>query len=151
MNFKNLAIAALIGAALSVVFSSVPLLNFTNCLLCAPYWAGAILAVWMYRRLTGSLTLGQGVVIGLASGVMATAASLAFSAFGLINTAELINKVQSAVNTDINIPSQTGSNFNCSIGIEFIFGIIGGLIGGALFRTDKAAPPSTEPLKPMNL
>ncbi|MBN2086708.1 MAG: hypothetical protein JW748_15950 [Anaerolineales bacterium] len=151
MNAKNLLIASLVGSALSVIFSTVPVLNFTNCLLCAPYWAGAILAVWIYKRLNGWLTLGQGVVIGLAAGVLASVVSLALSLFGLVNTAELMNKVQSVVSSDIDIPVKTGFNFNCSIGVEVIFGIIGGLIGGALFRTDKAVPPSTEPLKPMNL
>jgi hypothetical protein len=151
MNFKNLAIAGLVGAGVSVFFSSVPILNFTNCLFCAPYWAGAILAVWIYRRLTGWLTLGQGVVIGLAAGMLATLISLALSLFGLINSADLMNKVQSVVSSNPNIPVQTGINFNCGIGIEFIFGLIGGLIGGALFRTDKAAPPPSEPLKPISL
>ncbi len=151
MNLKNLAIAGLIGAVISVFFSSVPVLNFTNCLFCAPYWAGAILAVWIYRRLTGWLTLGQGVVIGLAAGLLATLVSMLLSLLGLIDTAGLMNKVQSVVSANPDIPITTGINFNCSIGIEFIFGIIGGLIGGALFRTDKAGPPSSEPLKPIKL
>jgi hypothetical protein len=151
MNIKNLAIAALIGAALSVFFSSVPFLNVTNCLCCAPYWTGAILAVWIYRRMTGRLTLGQGVVIGLAAGVLAALVSLALSLLGWIDTSQLMNKVQSVVSSNPDIPITTGINFNCSIGIEFIFGMIGGLIGGALFRTDKAVPPSSEPLKPISL
>jgi hypothetical protein len=157
MNVKNLVIVSLIGAAIGVFFSSMPVLNFTNCLCCAPYWAGAIFAVWLYRRMTfpGSLTLGQGVIIGLVIGLLATAASFLLSLVGLVNTAELMNRVQSVIssNTDINLPVEQGFHFNCSCGVELIFGLIGGLIGGALFRTDKAAPPPPpdSSLTPMQL
>jgi hypothetical protein len=153
MNIRNLAIASLVGAVISVFFSTVPFLNFTNCFCCAPYWAGAIFSVWLYRRLEGSLTVGRGVLIGLAAGVLASVVSLALSLFGLVNTAELMNKVQSVVssNSNFNLPVQTGINFKCSIGVEFIFGMIGGWIGGMLFRTDKTVTPPTEPLKPLNL
>ena len=149
MNFIYFIIASLIGAGVSVFFSSVPFLNFTNCLCCAPYWGGAILAVLIYRRLSGSLTLGQGVVLGLAIGLLATAASFLLSLLGLINTAELMNQVQSVVSTNTNIalPTETGYHFSCNCGIELIFCLIGGLIGGALFRTNKAA--SAAPQTPL--
>jgi hypothetical protein len=156
MNIKNLAVVTLIGAALSVFFSTVPFLNFSNCLCCAPYWASAIFAVWLYRRMTfpGSLTLGQGVLIGMAIGLTATLVSLGLSLLGLVNSAELMNRVQSVVssNTDIDLPLETGFHFNCNCGVEFLFGLVGGLIGGALFRTDKAGPPpSDDSLKPIHV
>ncbi|MBN1438530.1 MAG: hypothetical protein JW929_03895 [Anaerolineales bacterium] len=147
MNIKNLILVSVIGAAISVVFSNVSFLNFTVCFCCAPYWASAIFAVWLYRRMTfpGSLTLGQGVIIGLLIGLLATAASLALSMLGLFNTAELMNRVQSFVPPDsnISIPMEinTEYRFGCSCGVEVIFCLIGGLIGGALFRTDKGTPP----------
>jgi hypothetical protein len=156
MNAKNLIIAGGIGAGIAVFFSLVPFLNLTNCLCCAPYWASAVLAVWLYRRMTfpGSMTLGQGVAVGLVVGVLATAASFLLSLLGLVHAAELMNRVQSVVSSaNIDLPVRPEFNVNCNCGVELIFGLIGGLIGGALFRTDKGAPPPPpdSTLRPMSL
>jgi hypothetical protein len=44
---------------------------FVNCVLCASFWGSAIFAVWLYRRLNGSLTIRQGVNIGVLTGLLA--------------------------------------------------------------------------------
>jgi tellurite resistance protein TehA-like permease len=59
MNIVSLLIASLISAVVTTALSNIPYLNLINCLLCAGFWAGAILAAWVYKRLTGSLTLRQ--------------------------------------------------------------------------------------------
>ncbi|MCJ7796332.1 MAG: hypothetical protein MUQ56_06140, partial [Thermoleophilia bacterium] len=64
MNTKNLLIASLVGGVAITLLANVPILNFINCLLCAGFWAGAILAVWLYKRQTGTVTLGQAVAVG---------------------------------------------------------------------------------------
>ncbi len=153
MNAKNLVIASLIGAVLTVFFSTVPILSCTNCLLCAPYWASAIFAVWIYRRLTGTLTLGQGVLIGLVAGMLAGLVGFVLNIIGLANSTEVLKSVQSYIPSDANIdiPMKTSVNFSCGIGFEFIFSVIGGLIGGALFRTDKGIPTPSDSVKPLNL
>jgi NADPH-dependent curcumin reductase CurA len=141
MNVKNLAIAGLIGALVSLIFANVPILSFTNCLLCAPFWASAILAVWIYKRQTGTLTLGQGVIIGLVAGAAAGIVGFLLSFVGLAGGEAVMNTYKSFVpaDTGMDIPSDVPSVlFNlCGIGVELVFGAIGGLIGGLLFRTQK--------------
>jgi hypothetical protein len=152
MSAKNLVIASLIGAALTVVFSTAPILSCSNCLLCAPYWASAIFAVWIYRRLTGTLTLGQGVIIGLVAGLIAGFIGFLLDVIGIVGSAETLNTVRSLVpsNSGINIPSGTSVHFSCGIGLGFIISAIGGSIGGAIFRTDKGTPAPSDSIKPMN-
>ena len=68
MNIVSLLIASLIGAVATTALSNVPYLNLVNCLLCAGFWTGAILATWVYKRMTGSLTLRQSIVVGSLTG-----------------------------------------------------------------------------------
>jgi hypothetical protein len=141
MNAKNLVVAGLIGAAAGLVFANVPILNLTNCLLCAPFWASAILAVWIYKRQTGTLTLGQGVIIGTAAGLAAGAAGFFLSFVGLAGGEALMNSYKAVIPSDagLELPADIpGALFNlCGVGVEAVFGAIGGLIGGLLFRTQK--------------
>ncbi len=138
---QNLVIASLIGAMVSLLFTNVPILNFTNCLLCAPFWASAILAVWIYKRQTGKLTLGQGVIIGMVAGLAAGIVGFLLSFAGLAGGEALMNSYKSLVPADagMEIPEEVpGVLFNlCGVGVEIVFGAIGGLIGGLLFRTQK--------------
>ncbi|RIK11905.1 MAG: hypothetical protein DCC51_17135, partial [Anaerolineae bacterium] len=69
MDNKNLFISALVGAAVMVVLSNVPILSLINCLLCAGIWLGGMAAVWFYRRQTGQfVSVGQGAVLGVVAG-----------------------------------------------------------------------------------
>ncbi len=68
MNTKNMWIAIASGAAMSLLLANVPLLNMVNILLCAGFWVSPLFAVWLYRRLTGSVTLLDGVKIGVLTG-----------------------------------------------------------------------------------
>ena len=38
---------------------------------CGGFWGSAIFAVWLYRRLTGAVTIRQAVNIGLLTGLLA--------------------------------------------------------------------------------
>lgn len=84
MDNKNLFISALVGAAVMVVLSNVPLLSLINCLLCAGIWLGGMAAVWFYRRQTGApVTPGQGAMIGVVAGLIgAVVSSIISSVFG---------------------------------------------------------------------
>src|SRR5512136_2209888 len=103
MNYKNLAIASLVGAAVSLIFANVPILSFTNCLLCAPFWASAMLAVWIYKRQTGSLTLGQAVMVGSVAGLAAGIVGFLLSFIGLAGGEALMNSYKSFVPADANL------------------------------------------------
>jgi len=59
MNTKHLLTASLIGGLTSLALANAPYLNLINLLLCAGFWIGPIVAVWLLRRLDGSLTLAK--------------------------------------------------------------------------------------------
>ncbi len=71
MNTRNLWIASLSGAVLTTLVSNLPFIGFVNCLICGGFWGSAIFAVWLYRRLSGAVTIRQGVKIGLLTGLLA--------------------------------------------------------------------------------
>ena len=50
MNTKQLLTASLVGGLVSLVLANAPFVNLINLLLCAGFWIGPIVAVWLYRR-----------------------------------------------------------------------------------------------------
>ncbi len=151
MNTKNLLIACLAGGAASTLLSNVPFLNLVNCLLCAGFWGGALLAVWLYKRLTGTVTLGQGVIIGTLAGLVAGIFGFALSFVGLAGSAALLESYERFVPPEARgdlaaLPSGPMQIIFNLLGVvtNIIFGAIGGLAGGALFKTriQPPAPPS---------
>jgi hypothetical protein len=136
MNAKNLLIASLVGAAASLLAVNVPFLNLINCLLCVGFWGSAILAVWLYARMTGPVTLKDAVIIGLATGLATGILGLALSFIGLAGGAALANSIRAvAPDAQIDIPGGSGLIFNLAgVLVDIIFGAVGGLIGGLLFR-----------------
>jgi hypothetical protein len=143
MNTKNLWMAVLSGAVLTTLVSNLPFIDLVNLLCFAGFWASAIFAVWLYRRLDGSVTVSQGLRIGALTGLCAGILGFGLSFLGLAGLQGLINGVQQFVPADaapgdVDIPGWGAIVFNL-VGVLFnvIFGTIGGWIGGALFRTDR--------------
>jgi hypothetical protein len=139
MNTKQLLITSLVGGVVSTLLSNIPVINLINCLLCAGFWIGPLLAVWMYRRQVGSLTLGQGVLIGTLAGVWAGVFGFALSLFGLAGAAALMRTYSQFLPQDSGI-DLGGAAFSVllnlfGVGFNVLFGAIGGLLGGAIFRT----------------
>jgi hypothetical protein len=147
MNTKNLIIASLIGGLISIVLSNVPILNFVNCLLCAGFWAGPLFAAWFYKRQTGTVTLGQGAAIGALAGVWAGVFGLILAFFNLAGFGAMLQSYsqfmpQDAANLDPSLFGAMGWLFNfVGVGFDIIVGTIGGLVGGAIFKTKTPAPP----------
>jgi hypothetical protein len=143
MNTRNLWIAALSGAILTTLVSNLPLLGFVNCLLCAGFWGSAIFAVWLYRRLTGSLSLNQGARIGALTGLLAGLLGFALSFAGLAGAQGFLNSAQQFLPADATkgmqaIPAWGGIIFNLlGVILNVIFGAIGGWIGGAVFNPNR--------------
>ena len=79
MNNKNLWIASLSGAAVSLLATNLPYIGLINCMLCAGFWGSAVFAVWLYRRLGGKVTIPEGIKIGALSGLIAWAIGLLLS------------------------------------------------------------------------
>lgn len=142
MNSKFLWIASLSGAVLTTLVSNLPLLGLVNCLLCAGFWGSAIFAVWLYRRLSGGLTIRQGVSIGALTGAFAGLFGFLLSFIGLAGAGGLFNAYGSVLPADAlqgmdSMVSTLGGIVFTLIGVVFnvIFGTIGGWIGGAIFKT----------------
>jgi hypothetical protein len=145
MNTKNLWIVALSGGVLTTLVSNLPYISFINCLVCGGFWGSAIFAVWLYRRLSGTLTVRQGVRIGLITGLCAGVLGFALSFAGLSGIQGILNSVNQALPPDASqnmegIPSWGLVLINL-VGVLFnvVFGAIGGWIGASIFRTDRIA------------
>ena len=136
MNVKNLTFASIVGAAASLLLVNVPFLNLINCLLCIGFWGSAVLAVWLYRRLTGPVSLKDAVIVGLATGLVTGVIGFALSFAGLAGGEAIVNSVRTiAPDAEVDFAQGSGVLFNlCGAGVDLAGGVLGGLIGGALFR-----------------
>ncbi len=143
MNTKNLWIASLGGAVLSLLATNLPYIGFINCLLCAGFWGSAIFAVWLYRRLNGTLTVGEAIRIGALSGLLAGVIGFLLSFFNLAGAQALLSGFEQVLPADAmgdvqEIPGAIGIIINLmGVGLEVVFGMFGGWIGGAILRTDR--------------
>jgi len=140
MNIVSLLIASLIGAVATTALSNVPYLNLINCLLCAGFWVGAILATWVYKRMTGSLTLRQGIAVGALTGLIAWAFGFLLSLFGVAGLVGLV-KSYALVLGDSNPDMSSGFEawkvtLVNTLGVipNIVFSAIGGLVGGSIFQ-----------------
>ena len=145
MNTKHLLIASLTGGLISTVLVNTPFVNWINLLVCAGFWIGPIVAVWLYRRQDGTVTLSQAMLIGMLAGVWHGLFGVLLSPLGLAGAGGVLNGLRQFVPAqdlpDL-IPARTGIGgllFNLvGILIDTAFGFIGGLIGGAIFGVRRA-------------
>jgi len=145
MNTKNLWIAVLSSALLTTLVSNLPIIDLVNFLCFIGFWGCAIFAVWLYRRLSGSLTVGQALRLGALTGLCAGMLGFALSFLGLAGFQGIVNELRQFLPPEDmqdldNIPAWGAVIFNL-VGVLFniIFGTIGGLLGGMFFRTDRIA------------
>ena len=143
MNTKHLLVASLVGGLISLILVNTPFVNLINVLLCAGYWIGPIVAVWLYRRLDDTVTLKQALLVGMLAGAWHALIGVALSPLGLAGAGGMLKALQPFVSVQDQPDIETaltgvgGLLFNL-IGMAFdiVFGFLGGLIGGAIFRTD---------------
>ena len=145
MNTKYILAASLAGGLISTVLVNTPYVNLINLLVCAGFWIGPIVAVWLYRRLGGTLTLGQAVVTGMLAGAWHGLFGLALSQVGLAGAGSLLNELRPFVpaqdwpDLETALTGVGGVLFNLAgVAIDVAFGFIGGLIGGAVFGARRA-------------
>jgi hypothetical protein len=145
MNTKNFWIAATAGGALSLLVTNLPYVGFVNCLLCVGFWGSAIFAVWLYRRLNGTITVREAVKVGAVSGLIAGVIGFLLSFLGLAGVQGMMKGLEGVIPAkDLQgmqeIPAWAGWLINV-LGVVFEFGCgaLGGWIGGAIFRTDREA------------
>ena len=143
MNTKNLWIASLGGAAVSLLAANLPYVNLVNCLLCVGFWGSAIFAVWLYRRLGGTLTVIDGVKVGALSGLVAWFIGFLLSFAGLAGIQGILSGAGQFLGSDAaesmqDMPAWAPTLINLlGVVVEVGFGAVGGWIGGTLFRTDR--------------
>ena len=145
MNTKHLLIASLTGGLISTALVNTPIVNWLNLLLCAGFWIGPIMAVWLYRRQNGTVTLSQAMLIGMLAGVWHGLFGVLLSPLGLAGAGGVLSGLRQIVPAqdlpDL-LPALTGIGgllFNLvGILIDVAFGFIGGLIGGAIFGVRRA-------------
>ena len=146
MNTKNLWIAALIGAALTTFFANFPFINIINCLVCLPFWGGPLLAVWFYKRQSGTMSMNQAISVGVLAGFLAGVFGFLFSLIGMAGAASLVRQLNQFMRPE-EIPvwlTGAGALMFTLIGVitNIIFGLIGGMIGGAIWQDKVPAVPA---------
>ncbi len=146
MNTKNLWIASLVGALVAAFFANFPILNITNCLVCLPFWGGPLLAVWFYKRQSGSMNMNQAIVVGLLTGFLAGVLGFLLSLIGMAGAAGLVNQLNQYLPAgDVPVWSTGATALMFTLmGVitNIVFGLIGGFIGAAIWQ-DKAPAVST--------
>jgi hypothetical protein len=156
-------LASLYGGIVIATISSVPGLNLINCFCCAGIMLGGLFAVFIYsRELTSDmlpLTAGDGVLLGALSGVTAAFLSLllhlvVYALFG--NIAErIIYEIARSILDATNVPPEASQMFDQmfrealergltplvlflsliqDLVLYTLFGLLGGLIGYAIFK-----------------
>lgn len=140
MNTKNLLTASLVGGLISIVLVNTPFVNLINLLLCAGFWVGPIFAVWLYRRMGGTLTLRQAVITGVLAAAWHALFGLLLSPLGLAGAGGVLNglrpfmSAQDLPDIESALTGIGGLLFNLvGVLIDIAFGFVGGLIGGAIF------------------
>jgi len=149
MNAKNLLIAALVGGVVTEVLTNVPIISLLGCILCLSFWVGPLLAVWLYRRLQGEVTLGQATGIGALAGVIAGVIGFILSFAHLSGMSSFVNGLRpflsaqdmQGVETALSGPMLIGFNL-VGVLVTILFGAIGGLIGGAIFKKRAQQTPT---------
>lgn len=143
MNTKNLWIASLSGAAISLAVANLPFISFVNCLLCCGFWGSAMFAVWLYQRLGNLVSIRQGITVGALSGLIAGVVGFALSFAGLAGAQGLLNNAQQFLPADAtqgmeDIPAWGAYIFNfLGVLFEVGFGALGGWIGAVIFDPNR--------------
>jgi hypothetical protein len=161
---------ALFGGLFIGVMSALPIINFGNCICCMWVLGGGALAVYLMQQnypyavqvADGALVgLLAGVIGGIVGGILLVPVMLVFGPFQQ-------QFLQRIIASNPNVPEQTrdmiqqmaagGAVMGVAFAIRIVFGIcidcvfgmLGGLLGVALFKKKDAPPPpgTTEVLPP---
>jgi hypothetical protein len=153
---------ALIGGAVIGVLSSTPIINWGNCLCCMWVIVGGAVGAYAYKRqLPGKteLSLGEGALVGLLSGVFGSLISALISYFFMAVVGYNMTQIflQNFLERAEDVPLEfrhwmegfmRGGGFHpflvlmglfFSLTIDSIFGTLGGILGAALFGKKKSS------------
>jgi len=141
MNTKNMLLSGLVGAVITLALTNIPFLSLVNCLVCAGFWVGPLFAVWLYKRMSGTISTKEGIWVGMTAGVIAGVIGFLLSfvgaagASGLINEINLLMPAQDKIDLS-GIGGEIGGIIFTLFGVIFdiIVGAIGGFVGATLFK-----------------
>jgi hypothetical protein len=167
MNRKNMWKPAAIGGILLGVLSSMPYINYLNLACCAWVIGGGVLAAYLYvKESPAMVTLGQGVILGLLTGVIGTVIVglfyiplLLMSSSDSLGFAEQLRKMMDqlpwATNEDrqafIELTSRKGfvtilyiASMVFQLAIDCLMSMLGGTLGVAIFEKRKPGDPFSQ-------
>ena len=152
--------ATLIGGGTAGVLSSLPLVGALNCLCCSLVVGGGFFAAYLYSQSCRSHGVefrpGTGALVGL---VAAFFYAIASTIVGMIFRPDVDEVISQMEAMGQNIPPEAmewvtwflevaGTPLGALLAFGFglvigaVFSTIGGLIGGAAFKVEAAAPPA---------
>ena len=141
MNTKEILIAGLLGAVITLLLTNIPFVSLINCLLCAGFWVGPLFGAWFYKRRTGSVNITAGIWVGVVAGAIAGVIGLVLSFFGAAGASGIINQINMLLPAQDQISMGgaegviEGTIFTVlGIFVDIFFGVIGGLLGAAIFK-----------------
>jgi hypothetical protein len=150
MNTRSFILAGLISGVVIGLLGNLPLLNLINCILCLWVWLGGIFAVWLYRRYepNQAVTAGQGAGLGAVSGLVgAVVGSVVFAltsaiSMPMMNTIAQVLQIEGTESLNTGgfpvMLMTTGVFFCINLVLYPLFGAVGGLIAGSIWKTAKA-------------
>lgn len=173
MNHHAMWRPALIGGVLLGILSAIPPFSLFNCACCAWVIGGGVLAANLYVKSSPSVvTLGSGVGLGLLTGAIGGLVSTIFS----IPVQILMNSVFAAYAAQArqiiselpNLPavwrdmilSSGNTRFNVlsvilgalvSVTVFSLFGMLGGVLGVAIFEKRKVEAPASVYQPPVSI
>lgn len=155
---------ALYGGLVIGVLSGLPIVNMGNCCCCLWVLAGGALAVYLRQQNTpAQVTASEGALLGLMAGfiggVVAALISIPLAAMTAGFQQQMLERVMSS-NPDMPPEARemmerfgSGSAMRAvgailGIVVDTIFGMLGGLLGVAMFKKTGPPPPGTVEVLP---
>lgn len=148
MNTRYVLISAALMGTLTALLSTVPVVSYVNCLICAWLWLGGIASVWMYNYFTEErLESGKAMLLGLFTGlfgaIIATLISALFSARAAPIPAESMQQLEQVFGESAKMLTNPSTTIVIALVTNLIsyaiFCTIGGLLGAMIFKP-KANP-----------
>ena len=155
---------ALLGGAFIGVLSALPFINIGNCCCCMWVLAGGVLAVYLRQQnqpvvVDAAEGMLMGLMAGAIGGVICTVLSIPIAMLMGPMQAEWMGRIM-AGNNDMPPEAREmmerlamGSGFALATGLITIvvfsvFGLLGGLLGVAIFKRNAPPPPPSTPYMP---
>jgi len=148
MNTKNILITGLVGAVITLGLTNIPFVSLVNCVVCAGFWLGPLFSVWLYKRMTGTISNKEGIWIGVTAGAIAGVIGLLLNFVGAAGANGIINQMNTLLpqQDQIDLTGLGGEVFGwlftlAGVAFDIIVGAIAGFIGAAIFKNKPEATP----------